>query len=76
MVMFLSGQGGLTDSTVAPSRNPPHVLQWDHHMAKRPIKTSSLREGKPWQIKLGQRMLLASKSSMRGKLGQENQCRS
>ena len=47
----------MTGGTVIPSGNPLDVLRRDHHAVKRRIITSSLREGKLWLIKPGQRML-------------------
>ena len=57
--MILPGRGGLTGGTVIPSRNPLDVLRQDHHAVKRCVIASSLREGKPWLIKPGQRMLFS-----------------
>ena len=57
--MILPGQSRLTGSTVIPSGNPLDVQQQDHHVIKRRVITSSLREGKPWLIKPGQRMLFS-----------------
>ena len=49
----------LTGGTVIPSGNPLDVLRRDHHAVKRYVIASSLREGKPWLIKPGQRMLFS-----------------
>ena len=57
--MILPGRGGLTGGTVIPSGNPLDVLRLDHHAVKRRVIASSLREGKPWLIKSGQRMLFS-----------------
>ena len=57
--MILPGRGGLTGGTVIPSGNPLGVLRRAHHSVKRRVITFSLREGKSWQIKPGQRMLFS-----------------
>ena len=57
--MILPGRDGLTGGTVIPSGNPLDVLRRDHHAVKKRVITPSLREGKPWLIKLGQRILFS-----------------
>ena len=49
--MIPPGRGGLAGGTVIPSGNPLGVLRRDHHVVKRRVIASSLREGKPWLMK-------------------------
>ena len=51
--------GGLTGGTVIPSGNPLDVPRRDNQAVKRRAATSGIREGKPWSLKPGQRMLFS-----------------